>query len=72
MVPLFCLLLFFSCFVAHLARSCLCSCFFQDDDEDVVSIALEDIVVGEEYEGVVNNVVTYGAFVDIGTEVCRA
>lgn len=39
------------------------------DDEDVVSIALEDIVVGEEYEGVINNVVTYGAFVDIGTEV---
>ena len=42
--------------------------YFQDD-EDVVSIALEDIVVGEEYEGVINNVVTYGAFVDIGTEV---
>eukprot|EP00903_Cladosiphon_okamuranus_P009756 g9275.t1 len=40
-----------------------------EDDEDVVSIALEDIVVGEEYEGVINNVVTYGAFVDIGTEV---
>lgn len=34
-----------------------------------MSIALEDIVVGEEYEGVINNVVTYGAFVDIGTEV---
>eukprot|EP00752_Nemacystus_decipiens_P011220 g9970.t1 len=40
-----------------------------EDLEDVASIALEDIVVGEEYEGVVNNVVTYGAFVDIGTEV---
>lgn len=39
------------------------------EDADAVSIALEDIVVGEEYEGVVNNVVTYGAFVDIGTEV---
>lgn len=37
----------------------------------MVSIALEDIVVGEEYEGVINNVVTYGAFVDIGTEVSR-
>lgn len=43
---------------------------FSQDDEEVVSIALEDIVVGEEYEGVVNNVVPYGAFVDIGTEVC--
>lgn len=44
----------------------------QDDLEDeAVSIALEDIVVGEEYEGVVNNVVTYGAFVDIGTEVLK-
>lgn len=42
----------------------------QDDlEDDAVSIALEDIVVGEEYEGVINNVVTYGAFVDIGTEV---
>ncbi|CAM9313387.1 unnamed protein product [Ectocarpus sp. 6 AP-2014] len=40
-----------------------------EDDDDAVSIALEDIVVGEEYEGVINNVVTYGAFVDIGTEV---
>ncbi|CAM9799223.1 unnamed protein product, partial [Laminaria digitata] len=26
-------------------------------------------MVGEEYEGVINNVVSYGAFVDIGTEV---
>lgn len=33
-------------------------------------IPLENIVVGEEYEGVINNVVSYGAFVDIGTEVC--
>lgn len=33
-------------------------------------IPLENILVGEEYEGVINNVVSYGAFVDIGTEVC--
>lgn len=43
----------------------------QDGDEDLAasSIPLEDIMVGEEYEGVINNVVSYGAFVDIGTEV---
>lgn len=41
----------------------------QDEEDDAMSIALEDIVAGEEYEGVINNVVTYGAFVDIGTEV---
>ena len=38
-------------------------------DEAAASIPLESIVIGEDYEGVVNNVVTYGAFVDIGTEV---
>lgn len=43
----------------------------QQDEEDEVaaSIPLDTIVVGEEYEGVINNVVSYGAFVDIGTEV---
>lgn len=43
----------------------------QDGDDDLAasSIPLEDIMVGEEYEGVINNVVSYGAFVDIGTEV---
>lgn len=43
----------------------------EDGDEDLAasSIPLEDIMVGEEYEGVINNVVSYGAFVDIGTEV---
>lgn len=51
------------------ALSCLFGFDLFQDDEDAVSIALEDIVVGEEYEGVINNVVTYGAFVDIGTEV---
>eukprot|EP00904_Undaria_pinnatifida_P009520 jgi/Undpi1/5699/HiC_scaffold_2.g00973.m1 len=40
-----------------------------DDDLAASSIPLEDIMVGEEYEGVINNVVSYGAFVDIGTEV---
>lgn len=39
------------------------------EDDVGTSIPLDDIVVGEEYEGVINNVVTYGAFVDIGTEV---
>lgn len=38
-------------------------------EEAAPTIPLESIVVNEEYEGVVNNVVTYGAFVDIGTEV---
>lgn len=33
-------------------------------------IPLKDIVEGEDYEGVINNVVSYGAFVDIGSEVC--
>lgn len=33
-------------------------------------IPLADIVEGEDYEGVINNVVSYGAFVDIGSEVC--
>lgn len=42
-----------------------------DDDLAASSIPLEDIMVGEEYEGVINNVVSYGAFVDIGTEVKR-
>lgn len=37
--------------------------------EPAVQIPMESIIIGEEYEGVVNNVVSYGAFVDIGTEV---
>lgn len=34
-----------------------------------MQIPMDSIIIGEEYEGVVNNVVSYGAFVDIGTEV---
>ncbi|CAM9762510.1 unnamed protein product [Chrysoparadoxa australica] len=32
-------------------------------------LSLGSLVVGEEYQGIVNNVVSYGAFVDIGAEV---
>ncbi|CAM9440624.1 unnamed protein product [Choristocarpus tenellus] len=39
------------------------------DDEPAAEIPLSNIKAGEEYEGVVNNVVSYGAFVDVGTEV---
>ncbi|CAM9702867.1 unnamed protein product, partial [Discosporangium mesarthrocarpum] len=44
----------------------------EEDEGDVQAleeIPLASIVPGEEYEGVVNNVVSYGAFVDLGTEV---
>lgn len=39
------------------------------EDPAFVEIPLTDIVVGEEYEGIVNNVVAYGAFIDMGAEV---
>lgn len=39
-----------------------------DEPEPVAQIPMDSIIIGEEYEGVVNNVVSYGAFVDIGTE----
>jgi len=36
------------------------------EDAGAPALKVEDLVVGEKYKGVVNNLVTYGAFVDIG------
>lgn len=40
-----------------------------DNDVELESIPLNEIAINEEYEGIVQNVVSYGAFVDIGAEV---
>mmetsp|Transcript_19878 Transcript_19878/g.26214 ORF Transcript_19878/g.26214 Transcript_19878/m.26214 type:complete len:658 (-) Transcript_19878:399-2372(-) len=36
---------------------------------DIPQLSIEDVVVGEEYTGTVKNIVTFGAFVDIGVGV---